>query len=53
MYMETILSRSTRVEQRDSQKRSRPSSWKKLAAAISSSTSFWSTSRFSHPPLYR
>jgi len=53
MYMETMLSRSTSVEHLDSQKRRRPSSWKKLAAAISSRTSFWLTSRFSQPPLYK
>ncbi len=53
MYMETMLSKSTRMEHRDSQNRSRPSNWKKLAAAISSSTSFWLTSKFSQPPLYK
>lgn len=35
MYIETTLSRSTSLELLDSQKRSSPSNWKKLAAAIS------------------
>lgn len=51
MYIATTLSISIICEHLDSVYRSSPSSWKKLAAAISSSTSPATTSNVLQPPL--